>query len=121
MGPWVNAVHPGAVATDQPKQATDPDAFGKVGAVGVTVLKPFLKDAVTQGCRPALFAACSDDVVKGEGIQGCYIEPDRKVVEPSAEARDDALGERLWTLSEEILREKLGGLPWVKGEDGVGR
>ena len=74
-------------------------------------MRPFLKDPTDEGCRPALFAATSADVVE-EGIQGGYVVPDRKVVEPSGKARDEALGERLWTLSEEILAEKLGGLPY---------
>ena len=69
-GPWVNAVHPGGVATDQPKQAID--AYGTPAKVGVKVIKPFLKDPVDEGCRPALFAATSEDVVK-EGIQGQYV------------------------------------------------
>lgn len=38
--------------------------------------------------------------------------PDRKVTEPSKEARDEALGENLWRLSEQMLVEKLGGLPY---------
>ena len=69
-GPWVNAVHPGGVATDQPKQAID--AYGTPAKMGVKMLKPFLKDPVDQGCRPALFAATSEDVVK-EAIQGQYV------------------------------------------------
>lgn len=69
-GPWVNAVHPGGVATDQLSQAVD--AYGTLGKVGVTAVKPFMKDPVDEGCRPALFAATSKDVAK-EGIQGQYV------------------------------------------------
>ena len=69
-GPWVNATHPGGVATDQPAQAID--AYGTVAKVGVDVIKPFLKDPVDEGCRPALFAATSEDVVT-EGLQGRYV------------------------------------------------
>ena len=71
-GPWVNAVHPGGVATDQLSQAVD--AYGTLGKVGVKTVKPFMKDPVDEGCRPALFAATSEDVVK-EGIQGQYVSP----------------------------------------------
>ena len=42
------------------------------------------------------------------------IVPDRKVTEPSKEAKDVALGESLWQLSEQILTEKLGTLPYVQ-------
>ena len=70
MGPWVNAVHPGGVATDQQDQAID--AYGTKGKIGVKAVRPFLKDPLDEGCRSALFAATSEDVV-AEGIQGQYV------------------------------------------------
>lgn len=70
QGPFVNAVHPGGVSTDQQEQAVD--AYGTKGKIGVAAVRPFLKDPVDQGCRPALFAATSEAVVK-EGIQGQYV------------------------------------------------
>lgn len=70
QGPWVNAVHPGGVSTDQLEQAVD--AYGTKGKIGVMAVRPFLKDPTDEGCRPALFAATSEDVVK-EGIQGQYV------------------------------------------------
>ena len=130
-GPWVNATHPGAVATDQLEQAVD--AYGTVGRIGVKGMKPFMKDPVDEGCRPALFAATSEDIMK-EGIQGQYVSlvclhqscfsvpaelteppkivPDRKVTNPSKQAQDEELGENLWRLSEQIIREKLGSVPY---------
>ena len=69
-GPWINATHPGAVATGQLEQAVD--AYGTMGKIGVTGMKPFMKDPVDEGCRPALFAATSEDILK-EGIQGQYV------------------------------------------------
>lgn len=108
-GPWVLATHPGGVSTDQQKQAID--AYGTTGKVGVKAVKPFMKDPVDEGCRPALFAATSEDIVK-EKIQGQYIVPDRKVTEPSKQAMDVELGENLWGLSEKILQDKLGDLPY---------
>lgn len=88
------------------------EAYGTKGKIGVAAVRPFLKDPVDKGCRPALFAATSEDVVR-EGIQGGYIVPDRKVTEPSKQAQDVELGENLWRLSEDILREKLGKLPYL--------
>ncbi|KAL8692616.1 MAG: hypothetical protein Q9218_002403 [Villophora microphyllina] len=108
-GPWVLAVHPGGVETDQQQQAVD--AYGTKGKLGVTAVKPFLKDPVDEGCRPALFAATSEDIIK-EKIQGEYIVPDRKITDPSKQAKDVELGENLWRLSEEILQSKLGELPY---------
>lgn len=69
-GPWVLAVHPGGVQTDQPEQAIEP--YGMIGKIGVKAVKPFLKDPLDKGCRPALFAATSEDIVK-EKIQGEYV------------------------------------------------
>lgn len=69
-GPWVLAVHPGGVNTDQQEQAVD--AYGTMGKIGVAAVRPFLKDPVDGGCRPALFAATSDDIAK-EKIQGQYV------------------------------------------------
>jgi NAD(P)-dependent dehydrogenase (short-subunit alcohol dehydrogenase family) len=69
-GPWMNATHPGAVSTDQQKQAED--AYGILGKVGVAIVRPFMKDPVDQGCRPALFAATAEDVIK-DAIQGQYV------------------------------------------------
>ena len=69
-GPWINAVHPGGVKTDQQEQAID--AYGTKAKVGVAAIRPFMKDPVDEGCRPALFAATSEDVVT-DGIQGQYV------------------------------------------------
>lgn len=106
---YVNATHPGAVSTDQQKQAED--AYGTVGTVLVAATRPFMSDPVKQGCRPALFAATSQDVVD-QGIVGEYIIPDRKVSSPSSQAQDVQLGENLWKLSVQLLKEKLGHLPY---------
>ncbi|CAL8577106.1 hypothetical protein XPA_002952 [Xanthoria parietina] len=72
-GPWVIATHPGGVNTDQQEQAVD--AYGTIGKIGVKAIRPFMKDPVDQGCRSALFAATSEDVVK-EKLQGQYVSSD---------------------------------------------
>lgn len=109
---YVNAVHPGAVSTDQPRQAEE--AYGMLGTVGVAVARPFMVDPVERGCRPALYAATAEEVVR-KGVRGEYIVPDKKVVEPSGQAMDEALGERLWGLSVRILEQKVGGLDLPEG------
>ncbi|KAI4799819.1 NAD(P)-binding protein, partial [Aureobasidium sp. EXF-8845] len=105
VGPFMNAVHPGGVSTDQQEQAVE--AYGLLGKIGVAATRPFLKDPVDAGCRPALFAATSPDIVK-DTVQGQYIVPDRKVTDPSSEACDQQLGENLWQLTEKIIVSKLG-------------
>lgn len=69
-GPFFIATHPGGVSTDQPKQAEE--AYGTIGKIGVAAVRPLMKDPVDEGCRPALFAATSEDVVK-EKLQGVYV------------------------------------------------
>lgn len=69
-GPFLIATHPGGVETDQQKQAED--AYGVLGKIGVAAVKPFMKDPIEEGCRPALFAATSEDVVKDK-VQGAYV------------------------------------------------
>ena len=103
---FVNATHPGAVNTDQPEQAVE--AYGVLGKIGVKASRPFMKDPVRQGCRSALYATTSDEVIS-EDINGEYIVPDKKVTSPSSKALDVELGEKLWALSIWILREKVGG------------
>jgi len=83
-----------------------------MGKIGHELVKPLMKDPVTSGCRSALFAATSEDIIS-ESIRGQYIVPDRKVTEPSSRAQDEEMGERLWALQEELLKEKFGGkLPY---------
>lgn len=97
--------------TDQQQQAID--AYGTKGKIGVKMVKPMLKDPVDEGCRPALFAACSEDVVS-EKIQGEYIVPDRKITDVSKQAKDEEKAERLWALSEKLLSERLGKLEYAQ-------
>lgn len=108
--PWINATHPGAVSTDQPEQAVE--AYGALGKVGVTMVRPFMKDPVEEGCRPMLFAATSARVAEDK-IDGAYIVPDCKVTEPSKQAQDEELQERCWDLTVDVLRQKLGDLPYL--------
>ncbi|EMC93325.1 hypothetical protein BAUCODRAFT_37011 [Baudoinia panamericana UAMH 10762] len=107
--PLFFAVHPGGVSTDQPKQAEE--AYGTMGKIGVAAVRPFMKDPIDEGCRPALFAATSEDVVK-EKLDGEYIVPDRKVTSVSGHANDPELHERCLKLTETVLAEKLGKLPY---------
>lgn len=112
--PWINATHPGGVSTDQPKQAEE--AYGLLGKLGVAAVRPFMKDPVAKGCRPALFAATSEDIVKDQ-IQNSYIVPDKKIEEPSNQAKDAVLGQNLWRLTKEVLGSKIGVVPYSMKTD----
>ena len=101
---WVNATHPGGVETPQQEQAKE--AYGTLGKVGVAIVRPFLTDPVKMGCRSALFAATSPDIVS-EGINGQYIVPDRELKSVSKQGQDRKLEDALWELSEKLLDELL--------------
>jgi WW domain-containing oxidoreductase len=108
--PWINATHPGGVSTDQQEQAVE--AYGTLGKIGVAAVRPFLKDPVSQGCRPALFAATSSEIAT-DRVQNSYIIPDRKVTEPSQQAMDETLSLNLWKLTKQVLESKIGDLPYT--------
>lgn len=107
--PFVIATHPGGVVTDQQEQAIE--ALGTKGKLGVKAVRPFMKDPVDEGCRPALFAATAPEIA-AKPIDGKYIVPDCEVTDVSKEAKDSQLAERLWRLTETVLRDKLGELPY---------
>lgn len=109
QAPWIIATHPGGVVTDQQEQAIE--ALGTKGKIGVKAVRPFMKDPVDEGCRPALFAATATEVGT-KPIDGEYIVPDCKVTDVSKEAKDEELGKKLWKLTETVLREKIGDLPY---------
>lgn len=109
VAPWINATHPGAVVTDQQEQAID--AYGTLGKIGVKATRPFMKEPVDEGCRPILYAATAEDVIR-EKIDGEYIVPDCKISEPNKQSQDHNLQEDLWKLVEEILTSKLGKLSY---------
>jgi WW domain-containing oxidoreductase len=107
--PGFIATHPGAVVTDQQEQAIE--AYGTLGKVGVRAVQPFMKDPVDEGCRPVLFAAASEDVVK-DGLDGVYLVPDRKVTDVTSHAKDEGLQEQCLRLMEMVLAEKFGKLEY---------
>lgn len=114
------ATHPGAVHTGQQDQFKE--AYGTVfGTIMKAVVVPFMRSP-DQGSLSTLWAAVSDDVVKtnpngdadlerGEkagGWQGRYVTDPGEEGKESDQARDMALAERLWTLSENIVKKQLG-------------
>ncbi len=109
QAPWINATHPGGVVTDQQEQAIE--AYGTMGKLGVKAVRPFMKDPMDEGCRPALYAATAMQV-GSQPIDGEYIVPDCKVTDVSKEGKDEHLSENLWRLTETILRDQLGHLEY---------
>ncbi len=92
-GITVNSLHPGVIgATDlyrymNPLLALGIRLFGKT---------------IAQGAATQCYLAVNPEVA---GVTGQYFS-DCHVVEPSRIARDDALGERLWSLSEAMIAHR---------------
>ena len=71
-----------------------------------------MKDPVDEGCRSALYAATATEIGTKK-IDGEYLVPDCKVTHVSKEAKDEELANRLWKLTETVLRDKLGNLDYA--------
>jgi NAD(P)-dependent dehydrogenase (short-subunit alcohol dehydrogenase family) len=96
------AVHPGVSTTNI--FANGPGATS-LKAIVVKILAPVMMQKDDAGALPTLYAATSPDAHGGEyigpdGFQGLKGSP--VVVQPRPQALDVAVGERLWTVSEEL-------------------
>ena len=88
----VNCLHPGVVATKLLLRGIVPGWLARPWTV-----------TPQQGAMTSIYLSSSEEV---RGISGRYFE-DCKEKEPSAEARDLTVAQRLWTVSEEIIEEKV--------------
>ncbi len=90
-GVTVNALHPGAVATDAVSKDPDVSAFGRFM---VGLLKPFFLSP-EKGAETSLYLASSLDV---DGITGKYFIK-KRAVPSSPESYDVKISQRLWETS----------------------
>jgi len=88
-----NALHPGVIRTNLGRHMS-PVVRGALALVGPLVLKTVRQGAATQ-CYLATHPAVA-------GVSGKYFVDCHEAV-PSRQGRDDALAERLWSVSEEIV------------------
>lgn len=93
-----NSGHPGAVKTPLGQN------FFEKGTteVGYNVSKPFIKSA-NEGAANLLYVATSPEL---KGVSGKYFS-DRKEIQPSSYASDDALGEKVIQYCEQFMNSKL--------------
>ncbi|KAL6298251.1 hypothetical protein BKA93DRAFT_85057 [Sparassis latifolia] len=109
--------HPGAVHTGQQDQFKD--AYGSLfeNLMKHTTI-PFMRSP-EQGSASTLWAATSEVVERdAKKWQGKYITDPEVAGQESAMACDEELGGRLWNLSEDLVKEKLGDdslLSWGEG------
>lgn len=93
VGITANTLHPGVIA--------DTNLSRHMGIMmrAVTPIARLFTKTIAQGAATQCYLAAHPDVA---GVTGQYFS-DCKVAEPSRAARDDATGERLWSLSERLV------------------
>jgi len=109
---YVLSVHPGTVNTNmqQSWKSAYPGILGKL----FTTAALFAGRDVEQGSYSALYAATSSEVEE-KGWNGYYLVDPGQQGKESSQASDPTLGAALWSLSERIVKEKLGDdaiIPW---------
>ena len=93
-----NAVHPGVIATNLGRHLSP--VFGAV--FRILSFTPLLK-SIPQGAATTCYVATSPALAKVSGVYFSDCNP--KATSP--QARDSALAERLWTVSEELVKGYL--------------
>lgn len=88
----VNSLHPGVVATKLLLRRVVPPWLARPWTI-----------TPEQGAKTSVYLASSDDV---HAVSGRYFD-DCQEKEPSTEARDQGVAERLWIESEQITEEKV--------------
>lgn len=93
-----NAVHPGVIATNLGRH------MSTMERVGVLAAGPLFLKTIGHGAATEVWAAVHPDTA---GITGQYLQ-DCNIAEPTAQARDAGLAQRLWTATEDIVA-RVGG------------
>jgi retinol dehydrogenase-12 len=105
---FVNAIHPGAVATELGRHFRE--ALGQYLPVAVldfleNVLVPSISWDAETGALTQLYAAVSPDIV-AQRITGRYFVPIGKDIPPAKPALDRQLQSNLWTFTAELLSKR---------------
>ncbi|KAG0376780.1 hypothetical protein BGX24_007223 [Mortierella sp. AD032] len=101
---YVNAAHPGYVATKSMQHTEDEyDSF-----VGTVTEKVTRMVAMTPkvGSLTQLYCATSPEI-ENNNVRGRYFIPIANEIQPSALAKDEDLQEKLWAFSEKLMNEKV--------------
>ncbi|KAF9303808.1 hypothetical protein BGZ74_003000 [Mortierella antarctica] len=101
---YVNITHPGYVATELSRHGED--TFGKATAVFFEYLTMVVAMKPEVGALTQLYCATSPEI-ENKDIRGKYFIPIANELDPNPIAFDEDLQERLWSWTENIVREKL--------------
>ncbi len=94
-GVTANSLHPGFVASNF--GSGNNTGLGRAMRVAIRLLRPFARSP-QRGAESSIYLASSQEA---EGVTGRYFIDSREA-QPSAAARDAAVAERLWTVSERL-------------------
>jgi NAD(P)-dependent dehydrogenase (short-subunit alcohol dehydrogenase family) len=99
---FVNIAHPGFVSTAM----TDPEngSFGKVGKAIFGMLVKAFAVRPDEGALTQLYLATSPEI-ENKAVTGKYFVPIAHEIQPSKYGRDELLQEKLWSWSEETVRQ----------------
>jgi len=97
-GVTTNALHPGVIRT---QIGHDGDLTGLASIVW-PLLQRWRGEPVEAGARVTMHVATAPEL---EGVSGKYFSTDLREATPSALAQDERVAARLWTMSEELVRD----------------
>ncbi|KAG0036608.1 hypothetical protein BGZ82_003984 [Podila clonocystis] len=101
---YVNITHPGYVATELNREGEE--TFGKFLTTIIETMTKVVAMKPEVGALTQLYCATSPDIEKKD-IRGKYFIPIANELEPNPLAFNEDLQERLWTWTENLVREKL--------------
>ncbi|KAG0319213.1 hypothetical protein BGZ97_002559 [Linnemannia gamsii] len=102
---YVNIAHPGYVDSNLANR-TGESYGGFVGKLSTITPKVFgMKPK--EGALTQLYLATSPEI-EDQDVRGRYFIPIAKEIQPSSYGRDVELQEKLWTFSENLVKEKIG-------------
>ncbi|KAF9547953.1 hypothetical protein EC957_007466 [Mortierella hygrophila] len=101
---YVNATHPDLVATEIGRSTKD--MMGTVGDKAGQLFNAVMGYSAEEGALTQLYLATSPEI-ENRDATGQYFIPIANEIQPSRYARDEELQQKLWTLSENLAREKI--------------
>jgi len=100
---YVNAAHPGAVATELSRHLNNGFLLGLI----LPVLTRLFAVTPETGALTQMYLATHPDIEEKE-IKGRYFVPTAVEGNPSQYAKDEDLAKKLWEFTENLLKEKVG-------------
>jgi len=101
---YVNAVHPGWVATDLQRHI---EAWGTIAKYLSKFVSSTFALTPEEGALTQLYVATSPEIEQ-KNYRGEYFVPFAKLATPSSFASNPELAQKLWDFTQQILKEKLG-------------